>query len=184
MRRHSVRSAVVPLITLVLALSGAAATASGDHEGGHGHEDGHGHDEAGTHAHGHADFEFGTAAPAAEADRTVEIVAQDSMRFEPDRVTVEPGETVRFAVRNAGQLQHSFTLGSPSYQRRHDKEMADMPMDEMAHHMDDSPNGIVVQPGQTASLTWRFERGGPIEFACHIPGHYGAGMKGRVHVSE
>lgn len=57
-----------------------------------------------------------------------------------------------------------------------------MAPERMAGHMEDSPNGVVVQPGRTGSLTWRFERGGPIQFACHIPGHYPAGMKGGIRV--
>jgi uncharacterized cupredoxin-like copper-binding protein len=61
--------------------------------------------------------------------------------------------------------------------------MQGMPMEEMAHHMRDEPNGLVVQPGETKSLTWRFAEGGPVQFACHIPGHYPAGMKGRIRVN-
>jgi uncharacterized cupredoxin-like copper-binding protein len=164
---------------IVLTLGSPAVLASGDHEGGHGNSDnGHGHDDG----HGRMDFDFGMAAPADEADRTVEIVARDTMRFEPAHITVEAGETVTFRVRNVGQLQHSFTLGSHGYHQQHDREMMDMPMDDLAHHMDDSPNGMVVQPGETGTLTWRFRKGGAIEFACHIPGHYPAGMKGRLEI--
>lgn len=178
---------------LALALGAPAAMAAGDHEGGHGHDEeegqghddgGHGHDDGG-HGHGHGDghdFAFGEAAPDAAPDRTVEVVARDTMAFEPARITVEPGEVVRFVVHNDGQLQHSFTLGSPEYQRMHDKEMQGMPHDELAGHMADEPNGMVVAPGDTARLTWRFEKGGPVQFACHIPGHYDAGMKGRIRV--
>ena len=106
------------------------------------------------------------------------------MRFEPAQIAVQPGETVRFVVENEGQLQHSFTLGTPDYQQAHEREMQGMPMEDMAGHMDGSPNGIVVQPGETGVLTWRFERGGPVEFACHIPGHYPAGMKGRIRIGD
>lgn len=167
------------LLAAVLTVSMPPAISSGDHEGGHGDEGG-GHGDG--HGHGTMDFEFGEAVPASEADRTVEVVARDSMRFEPSSVSVEAGETVTFRVRNVGNLQHSFTLGSPAYQQRHDREMMDMPMDEFAHHMDDSPNGVVVQPGETRTLTWRFSEGGAIEFACHVPGHYPAGMKGRLEI--
>lgn len=167
---------------LALALAAPAAMAAGEHEGGHGHdEEGHGHGDGG-HGHGGHDFAFGEAAPDATPDRTVEIVARDTMAFEPAQVTVEPGEVVRFVVHNTGQLQHSFTLGSPKYQRAHEKEMQGMPHDELAGHMADNPNGMVVAPGDTGRLTWRFEKGGPVQFACHIPGHYAAGMKGRIRV--
>jgi uncharacterized cupredoxin-like copper-binding protein len=106
------------------------------------------------------------------------------MKFEPDSVTVEAGETVRFVVTNAGNLMHSFTLGSPAYQKRHEKQMADMPRDKMAGHMSDSANGMVIEAGATGELTWRFERGGRVQFACHIPGHYAAGMKGKIRFEK
>jgi len=161
------------IIAVMLTYGSSVAFASGDHDGGHG--------DAGD-GHGRTDLAFGSAAPAAESNRTIEIVARDTMRFEPSRITVAAGEAVTFRVRNAGRLQHSFTLGSHVYHQRHDREMMDMPANELAHHMDDSPNGMVVQPGQTGTLTWRFSRGGAIEFACHIPGHYPAGMKGKLEI--
>lgn len=163
-------------LAAVTALATPAGFASGEHGGGHGSE-GRGH------GGGH-DFAFGKAAPNARPDRTVEIVARDNMRFEPSVVRVQPGETVRFVVRNVGEIQHSFTLGSPRYQRQHEQEMQGMALENMASHMEGSSNGIVVQPGRSDALTWQFQRGGPVQFACHIPGHYPAGMKGRVHLDR
>lgn len=175
-------------LALAAAMPAPAALAGGDHEGGHGHDDErrereerHGHDDGHAHGDGHA-FGFGEAAPDAAPDRTVEVTARDSMRFEPDRIVVEPGQIVRFVVENVGKLQHSFTLGTPQYQRTHDEQMRGMAPDELAGHMKGSSNGMVIPPGGTGSLTWRFERDGPVEFACHIPGHYPAGMKGRVRI--
>lgn len=156
------------MLGLLLAFGTTAAMAAGDHDDGHGH--------------GLDEFDFGAAAPEAAPDRTIEIAAYDTMEFEPDQVTVEAGEVVRFEVRNVGSVQHSFTLGSPEYQQAHEEEMQDMSMEMMAGHMKDEPNGIVVQPGETGTLTWRFERGGPVQFACHIPGHYPAGMKGELRL--
>ena len=177
------------VVAIMLALGSPAALASGEHEGGHGDASGGEADNSGSgHGHdgGHAmmSFEFGEAVSAGEADRTIEIVARDNMRFEPSRIAVEAGETVTFRVRNAGKLQHSFTLGTNGYHKRHDREMMDMPTDEFAHHMDDSPNGMVVRPGQIDSLTWQFDESGPIQFACHIPGHYPNGMAGRLDIEE
>lgn len=169
--RHNVTPAGA--LALVLALAAPVAAANGNDEGGHDH---------GGHAHGGHDFAFGEAAPEAAPDRTVEVVARDSMRYEPASIRVEPGQVVRFVVHNRGQLQHSFTLGSPEYQRTHEREMQDIAPGDMAGHMEGSPNGMVVAPGETGSLTWRFEAGGPVQFACHIPGHYDAGMKGRIRL--
>ncbi len=177
MTYSSVGTRFARLAGALLALSAGAAAASGDHAGGHGNED-----QADGHGHGAVEFDFGSEAAPVEADRTVEIVARDDMSFEPAMVQVQPGETVHFVIHNAGELQHSFTLGTREYHRQHDREMQDMPTQELAHHMADSPNGLVVQPGRTASLTWRFEHDSSIRFACHIPGHYPAGMWGEIGI--
>ncbi len=163
---------IIPLALLLAPLT--SAIAAGEHEGGHGHEDGHGD--------GGHQVAFGQPADPGDADRTVEVIARDTMRFEPDRIKVEAGETIRFVVNNVGQLQHSFTLGTPASQKAHEKEMQGMAMEAMAGHMDNDPTGMVVQPGGTGQLTWRFKASGPIQFACHIPGHYPAGMKGRIRI--
>lgn len=157
---------------LLLALAVPAAPANGDN----GHGNGHGH--------GHGDFDFGEPAPDAEPDRTVEIIARDTMDFDPASITVTPGEVVRFEVHNVGDLEHSFTLGSPEYQQHHEEEMQGMDPDSLAGHMKDEPNGMVIPPGATGTLTWRFEKDNPIEFACHIPGHYPAGMEGSLRIAR
>lgn len=175
----------------LLALALVAATpaiAAGEHDGGHDHEsNGHGHDDG--HGDDHGDggghsFDFGSPAEAAEADRTIEVTARDDMMFSPDAVSIDKGTTVRFVVDNVGELQHSFTLATPTEQREHEEEMQGMSMDRMADHMKGDPNGIVVQPGDTRSITWRFTEATTVQFACHIPGHYPAGMKGSVSVSQ
>ena len=167
--------ASIALLALSLA-TGGAAVAAGEHDGEHDSEgDGHGH------GGGHS-FSFGSPADASEADRTIRVTARDTMEFEPEAVSIAEGTTVRFVVDNVGQLQHSFTLATPTRQKEHEEEMQGMSMDRMAGHMDGDPNGIVVQSGETESITWRFTEATTIEFACHIPGHYPAGMKGSINV--
>jgi len=39
-----------------------------------------------------------------------------------------------------------------------------------------------VGPGQQGEIIWRFNQAGEFDFACLIPGHYQAGMKGRIVV--
>lgn len=39
-----------------------------------------------------------------------------------------------------------------------------------------------VGPGQQGEIVWRFDQAGEFDFACLIPGHYQAGMKGRIVV--
>jgi uncharacterized cupredoxin-like copper-binding protein len=121
----------------------------------------------------------GGPASSVEASRTIELTARDSMAFEPASIHVSAGEVVTFVVTNAGQAAHEFTLGDEAMQREHADAMAHMPPD--MHH--GFPNSITVQPGHTERLTWRFGEAGTLEYACHEPGHYDAGMHGPITVS-
>jgi uncharacterized cupredoxin-like copper-binding protein len=126
--------------------------------------------------HGDGDG-MGEPADAADAARTVAVEAFD-MAFDPETITVEPGEVVTFEVTNTGEAVHEFFLGDRAMQQEHAEEMAEMGSD-MAH---DEPYSIRLDPGQTKELTWRFADGGEVEFACHEPGHYQAGMHGQISV--
>jgi uncharacterized cupredoxin-like copper-binding protein len=126
----------------------------------------------------HADDEaMGEPADASEATRTISVEAFD-MAFDPETISVEPGEVVTFEVTNTGEAVHEFFLGDSAMQQEHADEMADMDSD-MAH---DEPYSIRLQPGETKQLTWRFAETGEVEFACHEPGHYQAGMHGQISV--
>lgn len=164
---RATRRAAVTLT--LLALLPSLALGGGEHGGGH---------------NGSDSPSFGEPAEAAAADRTVTIDANDEMAFSPSTVDVEKGETVRFVVENVGELQHSFTLGTPKGQRQHEEEMKGMAADKMASHMTGDPTGMVIQPGQTRSLTWHFTQARAVQFACHIPGHYPAGMKGKIRIGQ
>ena len=48
--------------------------------------------------------------------------------------------------------------------------------------MDDEPNAITVDPGQTKELIWKFGKDKDVEFACDIPGHAEQGMAGKFRV--
>ena len=43
---------------------------------------------------------------------------------------------------------------------------------------------VLVAPGKTAELTWTFKQATGLEFACNLPGHYQAGMVGKLNVSQ
>lgn len=128
----------------------------------------------------HGDFAFGEPADAADADRTIEIVAGDELRFSPDAVTVTAGETITFHVTNEGNLPHDFTLGDEAAQAEHEEEMAEME-GEMVH---DDANTLFLASGETKELTWHFTEPGTVLYGCHEPGHYDAGMVGEITVSS
>ena len=109
--------------------------------------------------------------------RTLDIGMFDSMRFSPARLTVAGGETIRFIVRNLGRLRHEIVIGTADEIAHHRHAMRHDP--GMAHA---APNMAHVAPGQREQLTWQFDHPGELEFACLLPGHYEAGMRGAITV--
>lgn len=124
---------------------------------------------------------FGELADPAEADRVIEVTADDDFSFTPDPIQVRVGEVVTLRVTNVGVLEHDFTLGDHQLQLAHDAEMAEMAETgtQMGHG---DPNALTLEPGKTVELTWRFTAPGLIEVGCHVPGHYAAGMHAAVEV--
>lgn len=128
--------------------------------------------------HGHDDTTIGKPGEASQVNRTVDIEMNDSMRFIPDQLTVKQGETIRFQVKNIGQKIHEFVLGTQKELEEHYKLMQKFP--GMEH---DDANLISLGPGQTGEVIWHFSKTGKVGFACLLPGHYDAGMKGEIRVS-
>jgi uncharacterized cupredoxin-like copper-binding protein len=156
------------LILLGLA-SGIGALLAGPASADDKHHDHGDHMRHGAHAHQSA---AGKPGKASAVKRTIEVTMLDTMRFEPSSISVKAGETVRFVIENKGQLVHEFGIGTLEEQAKHAEMMKAMP--DMKH---DDPNVITVAPGQNKELIWQFTRTGAFEIACHVPGHYPAGMK-------
>lgn len=129
------------------------------------------------------EFGFGEPGDPAAADRTIEIDMLDTLRFEPDSVDVQAGETITFVLTNSGAIAHEFLIGDEEFQEEHAEEMAEM-MDEGAAEHGDTPNGLEVGPGETAELTWTFTEEGELLYGCHEPGHYQGGMVGTINVTS
>ena len=123
--------------------------------------------------------DWGIAGEAKEARRTIEITMGDNMRFTPDRIEVKQGETVKLVVRNPGKVLHELVLGTRKELEEHAALMAKFP--GMEH---DEPYMAHVGVGKTEQIVWTFNRPGEFDFACLIPGHYQAGMVGKVIVAS
>jgi len=123
--------------------------------------------------------EWGIAGDAKSVTRTVEIHMLDTMRFTPDRIDVKQGETIRFVHKNDGKIMHEFVIGTKKELDEHAALMQKFP--NMEH---DEPYMVHVAPGKTGVVVWTFNRPGDFDFACLIPGHYQAGMVGKVKVSK
>jgi len=122
---------------------------------------------------------YGRPGDTHRATRTVEIEASDDMRYTPSTIAIAQGETVRIVVKNTGRVPHELVLGSLAEVKAHAEMMRTHP--GMAH---DEPNQIMVEPGGTRELLWNFSHAGKVDFACTIPGHLEAGMKGVVVVDR
>ena len=122
-----------------------------------------------------------SAAPASAsaAQTRIEVSLSDSLKMEPASMTVPAGMPVTFVVTNSGGIDHEFFLGDEGAQMKHEEEMMSsggMTMDE--------PDGIVIKPGETKELTHTFASAGESMAGCHVTGHYGAGMKAAITVTQ
>lgn len=120
---------------------------------------------------------FGREGDPRHAGRTVRVEMADSMRFDPAEITVKRGETVKFVVRNNGKLMHEMVLGTMQELKDHGAMMKKHPT--MEH---DEPHMAHVAPGKTETMVWQFTKAGEFYFGCLVPGHFDAGMIGKVAV--
>jgi uncharacterized cupredoxin-like copper-binding protein len=120
---------------------------------------------------------FGRAADPKKAKRTVRVEMTDQMRFLPAEITVKRGEVVRFVPVNKGQVMHEMVLGTMDELKRHAELMKKHP--GMEH---DEPHMTHVAPGKSGVIGWQFTNAGEFFYGCLIPGHFDAGMIGKVTV--
>lgn len=182
-----VRALAVAAFALPLALSGVAM-AGGKHSGGHG--GGHG-----------SKSEAGTVGKKSKVTRTIKITMRDNY-FEPEKITVKEGQTVKFIVTNKGELVHEFSIGTPAEHKAHGP-MMQMMVDHgvleadkinwkaakkmektMGHGMHKEGNSVLLEPGKKGTLIWKFPKHAEVQLACNVPGHYDAGMTGDVKLSH
>ena len=120
---------------------------------------------------------FGIASDPRKARRTISIDMSDTMRFSPAELRIRQGDTVRFVARNRGKVLHEMVLGTMADLKAHAEMMKKHP--GMEH---DEPHMAHVAAGKSGEIGWRFTRTGEFYYACLIPGHFEAGMVGRIIV--
>lgn len=160
------QATTVAMAVLVMA-SGALAHGSGDHAAPPRKYDASKVD----------DTPFGREGDPAKATRTIRIDMSDAMRFTPADITVKRGETVKLVATNKGQVLHELVLGTADELKQHAEMMRKFP--GMEH---DAPHMAHVKPGKSGDIVWQFTKAGEFQFACLIPGHFEAGMVGKVTV--
>jgi len=157
------------LVSLVAATLSMSAFASGDHHSNHAHND--------TGMQQQHQYAAGQPGKLSDVGRVIKISAMDNMRYDQNSINVRAGETIRFIVTNAGKLRHEFSIGDSEEQIKHAKMMKAMP--NMQHK---DPNTVSLAPAETGEIIWKFSESSDIEIACHVAGHYEAGMKADVRV--
>jgi uncharacterized cupredoxin-like copper-binding protein len=128
--------------------------------------------------HGH--FSAGEPGDPKKPARVVKVkMFEDGkkMLYEPASIEVRRGEQVRFVLENSGDEDHEFVLATIAENKKHGEQMKKFP--EMEH---DDPNAKRVMTYGSGELVWKFTKRGEFEFACLIPGHYEAGMHGKIIV--
>jgi uncharacterized cupredoxin-like copper-binding protein len=175
-----------PSLLGLLLLGAVAASGPALAHGPSGHmQSGHGMHQGGAHGSGHGhsgqaaeQTAWGIAGDAKQVTRTIRVEMNDKMRFSPDTITVKVGETIRFEVRNAGKVLHEMVIGTRKELDAHAEMMKKHP--NMEH---DEAYMAHVDAGKKGNIVWLFNREGDFEFACLIPGHYEAGMRGKIKVT-
>ncbi len=121
---------------------------------------------------------FGREGDPRKVSRTVNVDMSDQMRFSPADLTIKQGETVRFRVKNSGKVMHEMVLGTMDELKKHAEMMKKHP--EMEH---EEPYMAHVAPGKTETIVWQFTKAGEYHYGCLVPGHFEAGMIGRIRVN-
>ena len=132
-------------------------------------------------------------------DRTIEIEMYDNYYY-PTQIDVKKGETIKFVVKNLGELVHEYNIGTKEMHIKHQPEMAKLveheillsdkidhkKMKEMGkkdHSLGHShANSVLLEPNKTGEIIWKFSKDISLEMACNMPGHYEAGMVGKINI--
>lgn len=122
---------------------------------------------------------FGREGHSQKEDRTIVVDMNDRMRFDPENLVIRQGETIRFIVKNSGQILHEMVLGTMPELKAHQEMMAKHP--GMEH---DEPHSVHVDPKKQGEMVWQFARSGEFYYGCLIPGHFEAGMIGKIIVRK
>ena len=134
-----------------------------------------------------------------EVDRTIEIKMFDNY-YEPNQIDIKKGETIKFVVKNLGELVHEFNIANTMMHKKHQPEMEKMVENEilLADSIDkvkmkkmakmdkamghSHSNSVLLEPREKGNIVWKFENAINIEIACNVPGHYQVGMIAKVNI--
>ena len=141
---------------------------------------------------------IGIIGKASDVTKVIKVNMYDNY-YEPSKIKVKKGETVKFVVTNKGELVHEFNIATKKMHIKHQPEMMMLvenevilsdkidkkKMMEMAKKnpsmLHSHSNSVLLSPGESADLIWKFTNSLKIEAACNVPGHYEAGMIAEIN---
>lgn len=169
MKKQNAKSIAAALVALSMALGANVALA-------HGNET---HSKKADVPISTDEHDFGKQGDPKKVTRTIKVDMTDMMRFGPAEITVKEGETIKFVVANKGQVMHEMVIGTLEELKAHGELMKKHP--GMEH---DEPYMSHVSPGKKEEMVWQFTKAGEFYYACLLPGHFEAGMVGKIKVTK
>ena len=130
-------------------------------------------------------------------DRIINIKMFDNY-YEPNLIKVKKGETIKFIIKNLGELVHEYNIGTKEMHMKHQPEMQRLvdyeillvdkidkakmkKMSKKDHSLAHShSNSVMLEPNKTGEIIWKFTKNLNLQMACNIPGHYESGMYGKI----
>lgn len=109
-----------------------------------------------------------------EGPTVVEVTMVDN-QFEFPELAVSVDQVVTFRFTNRGTVRHEAVIGDEMFQMGH-VDHQHLPGEVMA-------NSVMVEPGATVDLVYRFTQAGTVIIGCHEPGHYENGMRADIVVT-
>ena len=118
--------------------------------------------------------------------------------YEPNLIKVKKGETIKFIIKNLGDLVHEYNIGTKEMHMKHQPEMQRLvdyeillvdkidkakmkKMSKKDHSLAHShSNSVMLEPNKTGEIIWKFTKNLNLQMACNIPGHYESGMYGKI----
>tara|TARA_Y100001960_G_C14720203_1_gene851988 strand:- start:158 stop:655 length:498 start_codon:yes stop_codon:yes gene_type:complete len=141
--------------------------------------------------------EIGVKGKEENVDRVIKVLMYDNY-YKPNNFKIKKNETIKFVVENKGELVHEFNIATKAMHFKHQPEMMMMvehgilladkiDKKKMMEISKKSPsmahkhsNSILLSPGESGELIWKFSNSVDIEAACNVPGHYDVGMIAKI----
>lgn len=131
------------------------------------------------------------AAAAAKTGRVIEMTGGDDMKFNLAEITAKPGELITIRFKNVGTLP-KVAMGHNVVVLKSDADPAAFTSAAAtARATDFIPPAMKDQiiaatalsgPGETVDVTFKAPAAGTYPYLCSFPGHYAAGMRGKLIV--